>query len=143
MSQVKSLFGPRPKVTLAPIPSREIFLADFSHARRCVLAQRFARVHLVTCNPNVHYCMLPCLRRALRTAVRRPVNRGSSETRPERVDELLNKRTVAIEFLDERGVRPRLAAFTNANQAVAVDALRGPASATRPRPIWRPPVSST
>ena len=57
---------------VGPNSSREIFLAHFRHTRRRVLAQRFARIYLVSSDPNVHDCLLPCLRRALRTAVKDP-----------------------------------------------------------------------
>ena len=54
MSQVKSLFGPRPKVTLAPT-AREKYFSVISAIRALrMLAQRFARVDLMSSDPYVH-----------------------------------------------------------------------------------------
>ena len=54
MSQVKSLFGPRPKVTLAPTDREKYFSRDLGDFLLSMLAQRFAGVDLMTRDPYVH-----------------------------------------------------------------------------------------
>src|SRR6185436_19890919 len=83
-----------------------------------MLAQRLAGGDLVTCDPNVQCpgSLRLCASGRLKTAPG-PASTSLGEACPKRVGELGDKRAMALEFLEQRVVRPRRARLADPHRA--------------------------
>src|SRR4051794_40067973 len=111
--QVKSLFGPRPKVTLAPT-AREKYFSVISAILVSACSRSDSPVSPWWPATRTSTCLklLTSSGAALRT-VAKPASTSPGEACPKRIDQPANKRAMALKFLSRGKVWTRRPGFAN------------------------------